>query len=273
MFKLANILLKREGRVLLDIPKLHITERAITSVIGANGAGKSTLFKVLLSEISINHGEVQFDNQLLSSFTLEELSYQRAYIAQAQRPTFSTSVIDFLKLARYSRRESLVNTAHWLSVIVAEHNIETLLERDILTLSGGEFQRIAFARACLQLIDEAHYNGKMLLLDEPTSALDIKQTRRLYEQIKHFNAQGGTVLVIEHNINYAANFSDQMLVIKAGTVCAHGETDKVFNSTVLDTCFETQGKVISAPSANQSNFHYILTPQTKGNNLRKFSHE
>ena len=273
MFKLSNVKLSRAGRVLLDIPKLEFSERAITSIIGANGAGKSTLFKVLLAEIVIDRGIVLFDDKPLGSMTLVQLSQKRAYIAQAQRPNFSATVVDFLKLARYSRQESLADTNHWLSVIVSQHQIEELLPRNILTLSGGEFQRIEFARACLQLIDHRGYQGKVLLLDEPSSALDIKQTKRLYDQLRSFNADGGTVLVIEHNINYAANFSDRMMVITAGRLSALGHTHEVFNKRVLDSCFDTNGQVISTPNAVQSNYHYVLTPQQRGNNQQEINHE
>lgn len=273
MFKLNNVKLSRAGRVLLDIPRLDLGQHSITSIIGANGAGKSTLLKVLLAEIPIDHGEVLFNDKPLPSMSLEQLSQRRAYIAQAQRPNFSTSTLDFLKLARYSRQESLYDAAHWLSIIVAQHQIQELLARNILTMSGGEYQRVAFARACLQLIDENSYQGKVLLLDEPSSALDIKQTERLYDQLNQFHADGGCVLVIEHNINYAANFSDQMLVITGGRVSALGNTHTVFNARNLDTCFGTQGKVISTPNSAQPNYHYVLTPQTGGNNPQEKNYE
>jgi iron complex transport system ATP-binding protein len=123
------------------------------------------------------------------------------------------------------------------------------------------------------LIDHSGYQGKVLLLDEPSSALDIKQTKRLYDQLRSFNADGGTVLVIEHNINYAANFSDRMMIITAGRLSALGHTHEVFNKQVLDTCFDTNGQVISTPNAAQSNYHYVLTPQQRGNNQQEINHE
>ena len=267
MFEISDVKLKRDQNLILNIPSLCFKRDVINCIIGANGAGKSTLFKVLLGQAIPQQGQVKFDGKSLSSMPLTQLSRKRAYVAQAQRPVFDIDVLDYLLLARHMRSESKQDSMTWLIAIVEQHQLEHLLDRNIQRLSGGEYQRVEFARACIQLIDVTGYKDKILLLDEPASALDIKQTKQLYTQIEAFKEAGGTALIIEHNINYAANFSQQLLVIKSGEIGAYGPTEKIFTTRILNTCFETDGQVIALPSKHQTsdsnsklNYQYLLNP-------------
>lgn len=255
MFKLTNVDVTVTQRHLLKSINLDFKENAITTILGANGAGKSTLFKTLLGEYQPQKGQVYFAQQTLASFDSKTLSLQRAYIAQKSHSLFNMLTIDYLILARLQYQESEKYSQNLVLDVAKKFAVTHLLMRDITQLSGGESQIIEFTRAYLQLWNGDNFSGKCMLLDEPASALDIKQTQILYQHLSDFCQAGGTVIIIDHNINDVSALASQVVLLKNGEILANGPKHRVFTQANLDLCFETQGQVIVShlpdlPSAN-----------------------
>lgn len=245
MFNLKQVSLVKKQRTLLQIDSLTFASGALTAVIGANGAGKSTLMRALLDPDSLSSGSVSLAERPLNSFSLVELSRRRAYVEQAARPTFSLEVIEYLRLARSQFTESSKQRDRCIADVIGRLNMSRLLVRDITTLSGGEFQLVEYARALIQLTQGADYEHCTLLLDEPCSALDIRQSQILYSHLREFIELGGSAILVEHNINEAARISDFVLFLSGGRVFAHGPTKTVFTTPNINTCFATEGTVLS----------------------------
>jgi ABC-type hemin transport system ATPase subunit len=244
MFSVDEVTIVAGGQQLLSEVTLQFESNCITAILGANGAGKSTLFKSLLGEYPLKKGHIRFNGKAINLYSLSQLSKMRAYIAQAKTGFFSMLVYEYLQLARLQYPESEKYSENLILTLAEQFQIAHLLMRDVTYLSGGELQLIEFVRAYLQLYQSANMQGKCLLLDEPASALDIKQTRLLYGHLKTFQRQGGTVIIIDHNINAVANIATNLVLIKDGKLLAEGSSKAVFNKTILDTCFETDGQII-----------------------------
>jgi iron complex transport system ATP-binding protein len=263
VFYLDNITLKSKENVLLCDVSIKLEPNKITALIGANGAGKSTLMKVMLAEHEISQGNVLFKDKPLSHWTLKQLSFERAYVAQNDRPVFDIKVYDYLLLAREHHKESLAQACRWVEDIATTVGILHLLDASIMHISGGEFQLVSFTRAWLQLAKTGSVDGTVMLLDEPTSALDIKQSQKLYHMLHLYKESGGSVLIIEHDINQANQYCDCIAIIKRGELLVSGNMNDCFSEANLNLCFEAEGYLQHNPQTNKST--YILNDEWKSN--------
>ena len=254
MYNLDKVSVKVGQNTLLQNIDLYFEQGAITTILGANGAGKSTLFKTLLGEHKPQTGQVKYAQQSLSAYNTKDLSLKRAYIAQHNSAMFNLLTFDYLLLARIQHNESDAYSQNLVLDVAKRFAITELLMRDISELSGGELQLIEYTRAYLQLFSQHNegFKSKCLLLDEPASALDIKQTRILYQHLQDFSNAGGTVIIIDHNINAVSALASHVVLLKAGKVLASGPKSEVFTTDNLDACFDTRGNMISnSQSANK----------------------
>lgn len=199
----------------------------VTHVIGPNGSGKSTLLEAISGIGEGYAGEVMWVDRTLSSFSLQDLSLQRAYLSQSARPAFNLEVFQFLAL-------SLPSSVNLNSAIVSEVLVEVSemleisdkLHRSIQTLSGGEWQRVRLAGMCLQIWPSLNPYSKLLILDEPAAPLDIGQEALLYKLIDHVAKQGISVLMANHDLNRTLRHADQVLLLDKGVLQKVGSAEK-----------------------------------------------
>lgn len=258
MFKCIDVALELAGQRLLSNINITFEPNKISAILGANGAGKSSLLKVLLNEHTCSKGEVEFDNKTLNRFSLAALAEKRAYVAQHQRLGFSLAVFEYLVLARQHINEPDAVSSCIVAKGTEDFSITHLLAKDINALSGGELQLVEFTRAYIQLFDNNKSNGKplsnkCLLLDEPASALDIKQTQHLYQYLHQFKLLGGTVILIDHDINAMAGVADNLILLKLGEVIDSGKVSDVFTESNLNACFDVSGQLIDSPTSSSKN--------------------
>lgn len=121
------------------------------------------------------------------------------------------------------------HAAHWLQQFELDH----LINKRIDTLSGGEKQRAAIVRALLQ-------NAEILLLDEPTNHLDIRHQHVLMQQLRALNEPKPTIIMVLHDLNLAAHYSDFVALMKDGKVVTHGETSEVMQAQTLSQLYDWQ---------------------------------
>ena len=263
MFNCNNLSYTVSGRTLLDDINVCFEANKITAIIGANGAGKSTLFAALLGDLKIDNSSVLFNGRSLTSYHVSELAKKRAYVAQHHRLAFSLPVFEYLLMAREHVNESLNNAYKTVQKTCADFQILHLLEQDITRLSGGEAQLIEFTRAYLQLCDKRQLLNKCLLLDEPASALDIKQTKRLYQHILMFKEQGGTVILIDHDVNAMASIADNIVLIKEAKILASGPSKEVFIEPLLNDCFDVKGKLYQPAQLSSASINTLLQSKSQ----------
>jgi len=220
----------------------------MTAVIGPNGAGKSTLLQTLNGHIRPNAGDVFLDGAPLEKFNRRTIGRRVAVVAQEAELRFPITVLEFVLGGRYAwatnaawgwETESDLKVA---DTVLVETELTDLSGRLMNQLSGGERQRAVLARA---LATEA----TNLLLDEPTANLDLSHQSTLLAVVKsRCKRQGVAALVVTHDINLAAQFSDAVLLMKEGRTIQLGEPHDVLKPDLLEDVFGIKVLVDSHPT-------------------------
>tara|TARA_B100000900_G_C20570736_1_gene713115 strand:- start:836 stop:1609 length:774 start_codon:yes stop_codon:yes gene_type:complete len=239
--KTESISVILDNKKILENISLELEEGEILSIIGPNGAGKSTFLNVISGDIIPNNGSVFYDEKILENIEIEERSFTRSVMSQSQVLVFDFLVKEIIEMGWIDRGISAYakyfNDA--MTEIIKECDIEPLLNQTFNTLSGGEQRRIHFARTLLQLwrpsnSDEPRY----LLLDEPTANLDLSHEVRLLNIIKNKAKLGYGVLLIIHDINLAAKFSNKIALFHEGSLFAFGTPEEVLKSEILSKVYQ-----------------------------------
>ncbi|MGM9937889.1 MAG: ABC transporter ATP-binding protein [Candidatus Ornithomonoglobus sp.] len=223
-----------KNKVLDDI-SFKVERSKITTIIGANGCGKSTLFNVMTKNLRPQRGSVLLNNSDINSIPLKSFARQAAIVHQYNTAPHDTTVETLVGYGRLAHRRIGGNKAEdekYISKALEATGITDLRRRNISELSGGQRQRVWIAMALAQ-------NTKLLFLDEPTTYLDIKYQIDILRLIKRLNAEYGmTIIMVLHDINQAAYYSDVIAAMKNGKIIASGTPEAVINREVI---FETYG--------------------------------
>jgi len=229
-----------DGRRLLDDVSVAFRPGAFSMIVGPNGAGKSTLLRALCREVVPQHGEVRYADRPLARWSEAELARVRAVLSQTVELGFPLRVWEVVLMGRYphftgrptARDEAACEAAmRWVDVW-------EWAERDYLTLSGGERQRVQFARVLAQVWEAAPGRERYLLLDEPLTFLDIRHQLEFLERTRALLAAGDLVVVgVVHDLNLAARFADEVVLMDGGRVLAAGPPDDVLTAEHIGRAF------------------------------------
>lgn len=242
----------------------------VTGLIGPNGAGKSTLLAALSGDLSYT-GEVDLCGLSPDSATALDMAQVRSVMLQDVGVSFAFLVRDVVSMGRrpWSRTESADNDDAIIDAAMAATEVGHLAHRDVMTLSGGERARVAFARVIAQ-------QTPIVMLDEPTAALDIGHQEQAMGLVRAMAARGAAVIVVLHDLNAAATYCDHIVCLADGTVAASGTVEEVYTSETLsrvygwdidvvhltDACPADQPRIHVAPRRGQiaaDDFHGIGT--------------
>ncbi|NSW91372.1 MAG: ABC transporter ATP-binding protein [Firmicutes bacterium] len=230
----------REKKVISGL-NVGINKGAVVSIIGPNGSGKTTFLKVLSRNIRPDKGRVLLNGRDISSIAIKKLARQMAVLTQTHHCPQDVTVRQLVAYGRFAYKE-------WWSGMsledeeIVEWAMETTAVRDFSrrragTLSGGEMQRVWLAMAIAQ-------KPQVLLLDEPTTYLDICHQLEILELVQSLNrSEGITVIMVLHDINQAARYSDELLVLKEGCIYTRGAPERVMNADVLREVFRVEASV------------------------------
>jgi tungstate transport system ATP-binding protein len=227
LLALSNLLVRREGRLVLDVHSLAVETGDVLAVVGPNGAGKSTLFLVLARLLTADRGQIKFRGRPINSF--HDLDYRRQIALVLQEPllmdmTVYENAAIGLKFRRRPRAQIEERVDHWLERLGVGH----LSDRPARTLSGGEAQRVSLARAFVLRPD-------LLLLDEPFAALDAPTRLHLLEDLRSVLAETRmTTIFITHDFQEARKLSTRMAVMLDGRIEQSGAPHEVFERPVND---------------------------------------
>ncbi len=215
-------------------------------IVGPNGCGKSTLLMLMMGYYQATEGHILFDGREISKYSRRHLARKMALVPQDFTINFDFSVRDIVMMGRYpylprfatpSREEVEKGGA-----IMSEMGIATLGGRSVLALSGGEKQRVVFARALAQ-------DTPVLLLDEATSNMDIHHTLHTLDRVTQRVLAGRTAIGVFHDLNLAAMYCDRMVFMAKGRILTRGETSEVFCEDMIEKTFRVRGRVIAHPFA------------------------
>tara|TARA_B100000427_G_scaffold268630_1_gene234655 strand:- start:397 stop:1167 length:771 start_codon:yes stop_codon:yes gene_type:complete len=214
----------------------------LVSIIGPNGAGKTTLLKLMSGELKPSGGEIFLNDFAFSELSLKERANKRAVMTQSSSVVFDFLVDEILEMGwvQGSSDDFLKTCAD----VVNSCGLDELMGRKFNTLSGGEQQRVQFARALLQVGSLSKTaDDRFLLLDEPTSNMDVAYELNLLNLAKEVRKTGVGVIVVLHDLNLAARFSDQIILMNSGLIVASGQPEEVLSDRILSDVYSTQLRV------------------------------
>lgn len=221
----------------------HIEAGQLLGLIGPNGAGKSTLLSLISGFLQPAGGEVRLLDQPLQAYSPHQLARRRALVTQQAESAFDWPVHEFIRLGQGHAGEPLAG-------IIDALDIRHLLERGVLSLSGGEMQRVTIARAINQLAIDPQQPGDdqppcLLLLDEPTSALDIGQQQNLMRLLRRLaRSPRIAVVCVLHDLNLAAHCCDRLWLLERGCLRASGAPAEVLSAERIGEVFGAQVTVV-----------------------------
>lgn len=231
MLRIKDISVYYGKAVALDGVSLEVQEGNVVSIIGANGAGKSTILKVLSGLIPVNAGEIWFINEKIDKMaTFEIVARGIIQVPEGRRLFPYLSVLDNLELGASLRKDKR-GIANDLEVVYEYFPVlRDKIKRQAITLSGGEQQMLAIARALLA-------KGKLLLLDEPSLGLAPIIIRELGNIIRKINTMGVSILLAEQNVPLALRVANTCYVLQTGRVILEGDTDSIKKTAAVKKAY------------------------------------
>ena len=247
MLEARDITVKYGSRLAVSNVSLTLAPHEVTTIIGPNGAGKSTVLRTLNAGIAPVSGRIMLDTLALGSYSRRAIAKRIAVVAQEADVRFPVTVSEFVLGGRYAWSSTSGwgwETSHDVAVtcaVLRETQLEELSDRLMTELSGGERQRAVLARA---LATEAG----ILLLDEPTANLDLAHQATILALVrKRCDSRGTAALVVTHDINLAAEFSNHVLLMKDGKSVAFGTPGEVLTPDLLREVFAVKVLVDAHP--------------------------
>lgn len=219
------------------------------AVIGPNGAGKTTLIKTILGLNPDYTGQMELDGQSLAKFKPKEKARRLAYVPQTQEMGEFHRVWDFVLMGRYPYLNAIRPPQAEDKAVVDEALRQTgtssLARRLVLTLSGGERQKVMIAAALAQ-------QPEILILDEPATFLDPKNQLEIQGLLRHINASQGVAIVsITHDMNSALHDASRVLGLKAGQVKLDGPPTEMLTPAGLWALFEAPFRSLAVEGSAQ----------------------
>ncbi len=251
MIKASNISVQiPSGKLLVDDFSLSIKPNQLTAIIGKNGAGKSTALKAICGDVELKTGTVSLDGKSSKEISIQEFAKRRAVVRQKSSIEFEFTVREIVSLGRsqysglFTSAKDHVIIKQCLQKVDAYH----LLDRTYTTLSGGEQQRVQFARALAQIWEKMNENEpSYLLLDEPLASLDVAHQHEMMHVLKQLCEQNVGVLIILHDLNLAAQYADNVFILKDGKLIAEGTPFDVFTEEIIFDAFDHPVSVVPHP--------------------------
>ncbi|WP_159500826.1 ABC transporter ATP-binding protein [Microbacterium sp. 18062] len=233
------------GRRVIESLDLEIAPERITIVIGANACGKSTLLGTLARLHKPLGGRVELDGVDIHSVPRRRFARTVGLLPQHPLAPEGTPVAELVARGRHPHRGvfqrwSAEDSAR-VDDAMARADVASLAERPMGDLSGGQRQRVWIAMALAQ-------DPRILLLDEPTTFLDLSHQIEVLDLLRDLNRRSGTTVVaVLHDLNLAARYADDLIVMSEGRVVAHGLPTDVLTSRIVAEAFGLEALVIPDP--------------------------
>jgi iron complex transport system ATP-binding protein len=223
---------------------------ALRAMLGPNGSGKTTLLKLLTGILHPTRGSVMYEGVDLKKMTRREIAKRVALVPQEMNLQFGFTAEQMVMLGRTPHVRALGGASKQDRAVVEEMialtEIADLRERVVTELSGGEQQRVVIAMALAQ-------EPQALLLDEPTVHLDINHQVEILELLRKLNRERGlTVLATMHDLNLAALYFDDVVLLERGRIVARGTPQAVLNAEQIRTVFHANVLIQPHPTQHDS---------------------
>ncbi|MGF1695307.1 iron chelate ABC transporter ATP-binding protein VctC [Vibrio kyushuensis] len=240
MIKLKNLTKAFGENNVVDDASAEFEKGKVTSIIGPNGAGKSTLLSMASRLVSKDHGQVIVDCKEIAEWDTKELAKRLAVLRQSNSVTMRFTVREMVSFGRFPYSQGKLNK-HDESVIeraIDYLDLRLIQHKYLDELSGGQRQLAYIAMVIAQDTD-------YVFLDEPLNNLDIKHSLQIMRNIQRLaHEMDKAVVVVIHDINFAACYSDIIIALKSGEIVVNGKVEDVIRSDVLADIYETPFNIV-----------------------------
>lgn len=249
VYTLENVTFEREERVVLNDITLDVFAGEVLVLVGPNGAGKSTLLSALAGDIQPDSGTVLLYGRPLAQWPKRELARTRAVLTQGSRVAFAFTVRDVVDMGRHPWPADPKTDAELVQASIDRAGLHWFGERPMLTMSGGEQARGAFARVLAQ-------DTTVVLLDEPTAALDLKHQEQVLATARDLATSGRAVVVVVHDLSLAGSWADRVAIIDGGELVAIGKPGEVLTAARITGIWDHEVYVLQ-----DSDGRFIVVPR------------
>ncbi len=234
-------LVKRyDGKAVVDSVSFDIPKGKVTSLIGPNGAGKSTVMGMISRLIAKDAGVIRFDDRDIAKWKSKELAKRLAILTQHNNVQMKLTVRELVAFGRfpYSCSHLTGEDERIIDRAIAYMELQAFEERFIDELSGGQRQRAYIAMVIAQ-------DTEYILLDEPTNNLDIYHATNMMKMVRRLcDELGKTVVLVLHEINYAAFYSDYICAFKDGRIARFGTVKEVMTKDTLSQIYNVDFEIM-----------------------------
>lgn len=263
---LENICFGYNKTQIINGVNLDIEKGKFVSIVGPNGSGKSTLLKIMTSINKPQNGQVLIENKNISEMSRKEIAKKLAVVPQNTAMEFDYKVIDVVLMGRYpfvSRLRGEVENDYNIAISSLKYtNTLHLAERSFMELSGGEKQRVILAQALTQ-------QPQILVLDEPISHLDLQHQIEILNLIKKMCIDTNlTVIAVLHDLNMASTYSDEIIMLKEGSVFCSGEPNDVLNRKNIKDIFNIDVYVTVSVIGHKPYIYSLPKPHISKKDIR-----
>ena len=229
-----------DGKTVVDSVTFEIPKGKVLSLIGPNGAGKSTVMGIISRLIARDAGLVDFEGRDIAKWKSQELSKRLAILTQSNSIQMKLTVRELVTFGRfpYSGGRTTPEDQRVIDQAISYMELEKFQDRFIDELSGGQRQRALIAMVIAQ-------DTEYVLLDEPTNNLDIYHATNMMRTVRKLcDELGKTVILVLHEINYAAFYSDYVCAFVDGRVVKFGTVDEVMTKENLSAIYRVDFEIM-----------------------------
>lgn len=238
--KVKNLIKQYGDKAVVDSVSFEIPKGKITSLIGPNGAGKSTVMGMLSRLIVKDSGSIEFEGKYIEQWKSKELSKYLAILTQSNNIQMKLTVRELIAFGRFPHSGGRLSKEDQeiIDKAIAYMELEDFQDRFIDELSGGQRQRAYIAMVIAQ-------DTEYVLLDEPTNNLDIYHATNMMKIVRRLcDELGKTVVLVLHEINYAAFYSDYICAFKDGKIAKFGKVGEVIKKEELSKIYNVDFEIL-----------------------------
>ena len=223
---------------------LALERPCLAALLGPNGSGKSTLLKIMAGLLRTAQTTVRVRGEYVGRLPIREVARLVAWVPQRADLPFAMTVREMARVGRYRIERPLrplpPEEEPWIETALDSVGLLALADREVETLSGGEWQRALVARAIAQ-------DTPILLLDEPVANLDLRYQDEVYVLLRRLADDGCLVVVADHHLEVAASYADRALLLHQGTIVADGSPEAVLTAETIADVFGVRLDVFADP--------------------------
>ncbi|WP_105567074.1 iron ABC transporter ATP-binding protein [Microbacterium halophytorum] len=223
------------GNTVLDDVSLELGDEGVTALIGPNGAGKSTLFGLIGRLIDPDAGSIRIDEMDVAKAPSRDLARAIAVLRQDNTIAARLTVQDLVEFGRFPHSRGRLTSVDRdkIDEAISYLDLDGFRDRFLDELSGGQRQRAFIAMVLAQ-------DTKYVLLDEPLNNLDLKHMTEIMKLVRRMSEElGKKIVVVLHDINFAATYSDRIIAMRDGRIVADAGRDEIITPEVLGRVYDT----------------------------------